>query len=452
MSPHHTSPTRLPIPSELEPFSESAWIEVVRSMDEVYNELLQYEVVLEQKNSELEESQQFIFSILTSMSDLLVVCDRNGMIEEVNQSLLTFTGKTEQEMKGAKLDSLFADAAGCATAKRMISSLTTEPANDVELQFRTRDGNSTPVALNFTPRLSSAKKRLGVVITGRPLGELRRAYHKLREAHDELKRTQQQLLQSEKMASLGKLVAGVAHELNNPISFVLGNMHAMQRYTPRLKRYLDAIHDGEPREVLEKLRTELRIDHILDDLQPLLDGSVEGAERTRVIVDGLKRFSAADRDESIEFNLAETIERSVHWVTRATPTHFRVQIDLPKDMPFFGSPGQIQQVITNLVLNASDATEKLPDPLLIITAEVVGEVLCIRFRDNGPGISEQVMSKIFDPFYTTKPVGKGTGLGLSISYGIIERHGGQLSASNLEGGGAEFKLCLPRAKRNQSGK
>jgi two-component system sensor histidine kinase HupT/HoxJ len=452
MSTHHTSPSRLPIPSDLDPFSESAWIEVVRSMDEVYNELLQYEVVLEQKNSELEESQQFIFSILTSMSDLLVVCDRNGVIEEVNHSLLAFTGKSEQEMKGAKLSSLFADETDCAVARRVISSLTTEPANDVELQFRTRDGNITPVALNFTPRLSGAKKLLGVVITGRPVGELRRAYHKLREAHDELKRTQQQLLQSEKMASLGKLVAGVAHELNNPISFVLGNMHAMQRYTPRLKRYLDAIHDGESREVLQKLRTELRIDHILGDLQPLLDGSVEGAERTRDIVDGLKRFSAADRDENVEFNLAETIERSVHWVTRATPTNFRVQIELPKDMPFFGSPGQIQQVITNLVQNASDATEKMPEPSLTITAEVVGERLCIRFRDNGPGISEQALGKIFDPFYTTKPVGKGTGLGLSISYGIIERHGGQLSASNAEGGGAEFKLCLPRANRNQTGK
>jgi two-component system sensor histidine kinase HupT/HoxJ len=416
-------------------------------MDEVYNELLQYEVVLEQKNSELEESQQFIFSILTSMSDLLVVCDRNGVIEEVNQSLLAFTGKTEQEMKGAKLASLFVDESACATAKRMISGLTTEPANDVELQVRTRDGNATPVAFNFTPRLSRARKLLGVVITGRPVGELRRAYHKLREAHDELKRTQQQLLQSEKMASLGKLVAGVAHELNNPISFVLGNMHAMQKYTPRLKRYLDAIHTGESRESLERLRSELRIDRMLDDLAPLLTGAVEGAERTRVIVDSLKRFSAADRDENIEFNLAETIERSVHWVTRATPLKFRVVMDLPKEMPFYGSPGQIQQVITNLVQNASDATEGLPDPVLTITAEVVGETLCILFRDNGPGISEQSMGRIFDPFYTTKPVGKGTGLGLSISYGIIERHGGLLSVSNAVEGGAEFKLCLPRSNR-----
>ena len=441
------TPSRLPAPSEMDPFSESAWIDVVRSMDEVYNELLQYEVVLEQKNSELEESQQFIFSILTSMSDLLVVCDRNGVIEEVNHSLLAFTGKTEQELKGAKLSSLFADENDCSTAKRVISSLTTEPANDVELQFRTRQGNATPVALNFTPRLSSTQKLLGVVITGRPLGELRRAYHKLREAHDQLKRTQQQLLQSEKMASLGKLVAGVAHELNNPISFVLGNMHAMQRYTPRFKRYLDAIHGGASREELEKLRAELRIDHILNDLAPLLTGAVEGAERTRDIVDGLKRFSAADRDENIEFNLAETIERTVHWVTRAAPTKFRVVIDVPKEMPFYGSPGQIQQVITNLVQNASDATENLPDPMLTITAREDGGGICILFRDNGPGISEQAMGKIFDPFYTTKPVGKGTGLGLSISYGIVERHGGRLSVSNAAEGGAEFKLCLPRANR-----
>lgn len=443
----HGSPARLPTPNVMETFSESAWIDVVRSMDEVYNELLQHEVVLEQKNTELEESQQFIYSILTSMSDLLVVCDRNTVIEEVNHALIVFTGRTEQELKGAKLGSLFSDEGGCVAAKRVITALTTEPANDVELQFKTRDGGATPVALNFTPRLSGAGKLLGVVITGRPLGELRRAYHKLREAHEELKRTQQQLLQSEKMASLGKLVAGVAHELNNPISFVLGNMHAMQRYTPRLKRYLDAVHQGATQEALDKLRTELRIDHILNDLAPLLAGAVEGAERTRDIVDGLKRFSAADRNENIEFNLAETIERSVHWVTRATPVNFRVSMEIPKELPFLGSPGQIQQVIINLVQNASDATEAQLEPKLCITAEVDEANIVILFRDNGPGISASAMSKIFDPFYTTKPVGKGTGLGLSISYGIIERHGGQLSVSNAVEGGAEFKLYLPCANR-----
>lgn len=426
-----------------EALSESTWIEVIRKMDEVYNELLQYEVALEQKNAALEESQQFIFSVLTSMSDLLVVCDRHAVIEEVNHALIAFTGKLEEELKGTKLSALFAEAGSCEVAEKVIARLGSEPAHDLELQFRTRDGGAMPVALNFTPRLSGAGKLLGVVITGRPVGELRRAYRALREAHDELKRTQQQLLQSEKMASLGRLVAGVAHELNNPISFVLGNVHAMRRYTPRLKRYLDAVHAGADHEALARLREELRIDRILDDLAPLLDGAIEGAERTRDIVDGLKRFSAADRNENVEFNLAEIIERSVHWVTRATPPGFSVSMDLPEQLPVRGSPGQMQQVIINLVQNAADATDGVASPRLAVRAWQENGENIATFRDNGPGIAAEALDKIFDPFYTTKAVGKGTGLGLSISYGIIERHGGRLSAGNLPEGGAEFVLSLP---------
>jgi two-component system sensor histidine kinase HupT/HoxJ len=162
-------------------------------------------------------------------------------------------------------------------------------------------------------------------------------------------------------------------------------------------------------------------------------------------VDGLKRFSAADRNENVQFNLVEIIERSVHWVTRATPPGFRVELDLPEQLPVAGSPGQMQQVIINLVQNAADATDRISAPLLAIKAwEENGEVVTV-FRDNGPGIARESLDKIFDPFYTTKPVGKGTGLGLSISYGIVERHGGQLSAGNGEEGGAEFMLRLPMA-------
>ena len=428
-----------------EAMSETTWMEVVHRMDEVYNELLQHEVELEQKNAALEESQQFIFSVLTSMSDLLVVCDRHEIIEEVNQALVEFTGKREDELKGASLLSLFAEPGSCDAAKRVITRLVAEPAHDLELQFRTRDGGCTPVALNFTPRLSRDGKLLGMVITGRPVGELRRAYHSLREAHEELKHTQQQLLQSEKMASLGRLVAGVAHELNNPISFVLGNVHAMLRYTTRIKQYLDAVHAGASHEALARLREELRIDHILKDLSPLLDGAIEGAERTRDIVDGLKRFSATDRNENVAFNLTEIIERSVHWVTRATPAKFRVITDLPNDLSVIGSPGQMQQVIINLIQNAADATDHQLEPLLEVSARKENGDVVVLFHDNGPGIAAEALDKLFDPFYTTKPIGKGTGLGLSISYGIIERHGGKLSADNRHLGGAEFKLRLPRA-------
>jgi two-component system sensor histidine kinase HupT/HoxJ len=426
-----------------EAFSESTWIDVIHKMDEVYNELLQYEVVLEKKNTELEESQQFIFSVLTSMSDLLVVCNRHGVVEEVNQSLVHFTGLSEQSLKGTKLGALFADASSISAAERVMVRLASEPAHDLELQFLSRGGGATPVALNFTPRLSSTGKLVGVVIIGRPVGELRRAYHALREAHDQLKRTQQQLLQSEKMASLGRLVAGVAHELNNPISFVLGNVHAMQRYAQRLKLYLEAVHQGESYEKLAALRLELHIDRILEDLSPLLDGAIEGAERTRDIVDGLKRFSAADRNENVAFNLVEIIERSVHWVTRATPTTFHVDMALAETLTVMGSPGQMQQVIINLVQNAADATHNQQSQILKIRAWQENGKIIATFHDNGHGVADDALDKIFDPFYTTKSVGKGTGLGLSISYGIVERHGGELKVANHEHGGAEFMLTLP---------
>jgi two-component system sensor histidine kinase HupT/HoxJ len=284
-----------------------------------------------------------------------------------------------------------------------------------------------------------------MVITGRPVGELRRAYHALRQAHEDLKRTQQQLLHSEKMASLGRLVAGVAHELNNPISFVLGNVHALQRYAQRLQSYLGAVHRGAPADELARLRGELRIDRIIEDLAPLVEGTIEGAERTRDIVDGLKRFSAVDRQEAQRFNLAEIVERAVHWVGKAASERFRVELALPGELPVVGSSGQMQQVTMNLVQNAHDATAGRPDPRLEVRAWLEGGQAVVEFHDNGPGIEPENLPKIFDPFFTTKPVGKGTGLGLAISYGIVERHGGQLTARNHPDGGALFTLRLPLA-------
>jgi two-component system sensor histidine kinase HupT/HoxJ len=247
------------------------------------------------------------------------------------------------------------------------------------------------------------------------------------------------------MASLGRLVAGVAHELNNPISFVYGNTVAMKRYADRLTRYLAAIHSDVPRDEREALRTELRIDRMLDDLPSLIDGTVEGAERTRDIVDALKRFSVTDRDERLAFDLVEVVERAVQWVGKATANQFEVSLNLPASVDVMGSPGQVQQVVMNLVQNAADATENSSERRLDVTGRVEGTEAVIEFRDSGPGIPAENLHKLFDPFFTTKPVGRGTGLGLAISYGIVERHGGKLTASNHARGGALFSLRLPLA-------
>jgi two-component system, NtrC family, sensor histidine kinase HupT/HoxJ len=430
----------------LKNLGEEVWIEVIHKMDEVYNDLLQYEVALEEKNAALEESQRFVMSVLSSMSDILVVCDRNGRIEEVNPSLQAFSGGRMDDLIGRPLFELFADDGSRDAAERMFVGHGERGVQDCELNLRGADGGAMPVSLNCTPRFNHAGSQVGVVITGRPVGELRRAYQALREAHDDLQRTQQQLLQAEKLASLGRLVAGVAHELNNPISFVLGNVHALARYAQRLEHYLGALHGGVPADALADLRRELRIDPLLADLPSLIEGTVEGAERTRDIVDSLKRFSAADRDSFQSFNLTQVIERAVHWVSKASAENFRVEQDIPEGINVYGSPGQLQQVVMNLVQNARDATAGCADPCLTIRAEQVGDQVAVVFRDNGPGIPEADLARVFDPFFTTKPVGKGTGLGLAISYGIMDRHGGKLTAANRPEGGAEFVMTVPLSR------
>lgn len=435
----------------LEGVGETVWIDVIHKMDEVYNDLLQYEVALEEKNAALEASHQFIESVLASMSDILIACDRHGAIEEVNAALLRFIGQDEASLRGKPLVDLFADEASRQHARDFFSAQRREAVQDCELLIAGSDGSALPVSLNCTPRLSGTGKLVGMVVTGRPVGELRRAYHALRKAHEDLKRTQQQLLHSEKMASLGRLVAGVAHELNNPISFVLGNVLALQRYAGRLQTYLETVHscDGKRTPEIDHLRRELRIDRILQDMTPLLDGMIEGAERTRDIVDGLKRFSAIDRNADEPFNFTEVVERAVRWVTRSGMPGLRVQSDLPPELPVVGSSGQMQQVIMNIVQNACDAVfgeARTRPPVLEIVAQVHEGQVQLCFADNGPGISEANLARLFDPFFTTKPVGQGTGLGLSISYGIVERHGGKLEAANRPEGGALFTLSLPLAE------
>ena len=425
---------------------DGIWLDVIRKMDEVYNDLLQYEVALEEKNATLEDTQQFISSVLTSMSDLLIVCSRAGVIESVNAALASLLGVDAESLHGRTVFDLFSDEESRQCAGRLFADQSGQPAEEVEMQLKAANGSAIPVSLNWTPRYNGVGKMLGLVITGRPVGELRRAYQALRRAHEDLKTTQQQLIHSEKMASLGRLVAGVAHELNNPISFVYGNTLAMKRYAERLARYLGAVHGDVPLNEREALRGELRIDRLLDDLPSLIDGTVEGAERTRDIVDALKRFSATDRDERRAFDLVEVIERAVQWVSKATANQFEVRLNLPPALEVLGSPGQVQQVVMNLVQNAADATEGARERRLEISSGRGEEgQAVIEFRDSGPGIPAANLDKLFAPFFTTKPVGRGTGLGLAISYGIVERHGGKLTADNHPKGGALFTLQLPLA-------
>jgi PAS domain S-box-containing protein len=282
-------------------------------------------------------------------------------------------------------------------------------------------------------------------------------------AINKLRTTQSQLVQNEKMVSLGQLVAGVAHEINNPVNFIHANIAPARNYVLDL---LDAIktyqkYYPEPAiEVLNKIN-EIDLDYVAEDLPKLFNSMRVGTERIVEIVKSLRNFSRLDESDRKLANIHEGIESSLMILQNRLKSHNSrpaIQIiknyqQLPKIECF---PGQLNQVFMNILINAIDALEErdklrtpeecnlLPSTVTIRTYLAPGEIAGISIADNGPGIPEPAISRLFDPFFTTKPVGKGTGLGLSISHSIIvDRHGGNLNCISTLGKGAEFLIEIP---------
>ncbi len=433
---------------------ENTWLDVIHKMDEVYAQLVADEIAREEKNAELERTQQFIFSLLTAMSDVLLACDAQGRIEETNAALCRLVGRTDAQLRGQPMVDLLVGGADGEAARRLQEALASCKAQHggatVELDLADPNGAPVPVDFNCTSRLDERGRLVGHVCVGRPTGELKLAYHALQEAHEALKRTQAQLLHSEKLASLGRLVAGVAHELNNPISFLLGNVAALRRYGERLHKYLGAVHALPQTPELALLRRQLRVDETLADLPSLIEGMSEGGQRTADIVAALRRFSVMDREERSTVDLCDVVDRAIHWMKKGASPDFEIRWAPSGPAWVHGSAGQLLQVVMNLIQNAADACGAQPDGRLDIALEsTLGghkrPVWRLRFTDNGPGVAAADFARVFDPFFTTKPIGKGTGLGLSISYGLIEQHGGRLWLTPDRERGAEFLIELPAA-------
>lgn len=423
--------------------TDDAWVEVIQRMDAIYADLVNSQVALEDKNAELEQAHQFIESVLSSMHDVLVVTNIDGNIQRTNLTLEKFTGKNNKALCDKPLNILFPKAA-ISQVDDFPEKIRSGNLVDCEIDMLNSKGESVPMAVTCKAHYDYEGRLLGSVLTGRPLDEIRKAYHELKETHEALKATQQQLIQSEKMASLGRLVAGVAHELNNPISFVFGNMYALQSYEKRFRQYLEAVHKNISIEERDKLRKTLKIDRILDDIKPLLEGSLEGSERVKTIVQELRRFSTPKLNAIECFDLVDLIKSSIHWVTHSARTKPKLITNLPETLMITSNEGYIHQILINLLQNALDAVEECSTPRLEIALLEKDKKISVICRDNGIGISENNLLSIFDPFFTTKPVGKGTGLGLYISYGLAtEQCNGSLQVENHPDGGAVFTLSLP---------
>jgi len=282
--------------------------------------------------------------------------------------------------------------------------------------------------------------------------QLRSAHDELQAAYRELQSTQMQLIQREKMASVGQLVAGVAHELNNPIGFVYSNVTTLEDFVRRLRGMLE-VYRAVPLADADKSRIQgewesRKIDYALKYLDSMTQGIKEGAERARKIVRDLRVFARSQDDLWQPVDLHEELESSLtllnHLLKDRVDVH-RKYADLPTVECI---RSQIDQVFLNLLANAAQAMSG-PGAITIETRRE-GENALVVISDTGPGIPREVIGRIFDPFFTTKPVGEGTGLGLSISYEIVKKHGGEIRAESPPGGGAVFTLRLPLARVSPS--
>jgi len=420
--------------------SETMWLDVIHKMDEVYSDLLRYESDLEWKNKELEEAQTFISSVVASVSDILVVVDGRGLIQQVNPAFLRVLLRDEQELLGCSAADFIADQDRGFAMTMLIQNGSLEESH-AELRFLTAVGLSDVMAVNCSARLDHLGRRVGTVLTGRPIGELRRAYEALHKAHLELQQAQRKLVEQEKMASLGRLVAGVAHELNNPISFVYGNIHTLERYRQTLVKYFDTVHLD--REQAENLRKALKIDAVLDDLESLIEGTLEGAARVSEIVRNLRRLSFSKTGDRQNVDLEKILRTASHWASRSKKSKAEIEFSLVQGVQVEAHEGQIHQVAVNMIDNALDAVRGMDNPKITVTLRQNERDAIITVSDNGPGIAAEAFDKIFEPFFTTKTVGEGTGLGLWISYNIIQDHAGTIVAANIPSGGACFTVTLP---------
>ena len=282
--------------------------------------------------------------------------------------------------------------------------------------------------------------------------ELQKANEELKRAFEQLKAAQSQLVHSEKMASLGQLVAGVAHELNNPIGFIYANFQHLQEYTEELFAALDDIGRlPMPEEAmgrLEEILTQHDIPFIREDLPKIIKSGRAGATRIKEIVSALRRFSRLDEAEVKPVPLEDGIDDTLAILHNQIKNRIEVIKDYRLREPVECRSSQINQVFMNIIHNAIQAMGE--KGRLEIVTEREGEMAVVRIRDTGPGIPPEIRDRIFDPFFTTKKVGEGTGLGLSISYGIVQDHAGEILVESAPGEGATFIIRLPLRYRPSS--
>lgn len=413
-----------------------------------------------------EQAENLFMAALDTVPDTILVVDENGAIEQANPAAEQLFQINTDRSIGHHLNELFSELAGTPE----------QWPNRSELKLRQANQNFRIVEATISQRSRLGKLQEYIVIlrdiTERKQAEealllseatLRKQTTQLQQTLQELKQTQAQLIQTEKMSSLGQLVAGVAHEINNPVNFIYGNLTHINKYAQNLLDLIKAYQQNCNcnHDKIQELIEEIELDFLIEDLPKSLTSMRVGASRIREIVLTLRNFSRLDEAEMKPVNIHEgldstllILQNSIEEKTNCPGINIIKKYgNLPKVECY---AGQLNQVFMNILNNGIDVlherdkartageSKSNPSTIVIKTSVCDRNWVRITIKDNGLGMSQDVQARLFDPFFTTKPVGKGTGLGLSISYQIIvDKHKGRMRCNSQPGQGAEFIIEIP---------
>ena len=394
--------------------------------------------------------------IIENINSALIVVDLRGCITFANLAAEQILGGEGGDLGGREVADWFGHRGGDESEeedpiRRCLEDGTR--SRGAEAMLQRADGQWIPIGVSCSPRLDAAGRSRGAVAVFQDLSGI--------------KQLELQVRQAEKMASIGQLAAGVAHEVNNPMGFIHANLRQMSEYLGDLNKYFEAadrlqqtIGEGD----LEVIRAaaadvsavsrEIDLDYVRSDFEKALLESGEGAERIRHIVKDLRDFSRADLPERTRSDLNQAVDSTANivYTMMKHSVHFeKSYAQLPQIDAY---PMQLKQVFMNLLVNAHqaiEAREEREPGVIRIETEQVGDEVVVRIGDTGIGIAEGDRSRIFEPFFTTKPVGSGTGLGLSTCFNIIERHGGRIVVESEVGRGSTFEVWLPLATKKDPG-
>jgi PAS domain S-box-containing protein len=376
--------------------------------------------------------RRYLENVIQNMYSGLVVVDEAGRVAVANPMAEQILGEPRGSLRGRALADWFGAAAardGC------IGRTLREGARvgGVEGVVTRADGRTVPVAISCAPLLDADGTQLGAVVIFPDVSEL--------------VQLQSQVLHAEKMASLGRLAAGVAHEINNPMGFVHANLAQMEEYLEDVAKLLEAARQGPER--FEAVSREIDAAALLDDFGQAIRESQEGSERIRHIVQDLRAFAHRDDGEWVEADLNRCLDSTAHIVWTMMKHTVVLQKEYGALPPVRCHPKQLEQVFMNLLVNAYQAIEARAahdrgTGRIQLRTEVVDDGVRISVADDGVGIPPEIADRIFEPFFTTKEVGEGTGLGLSTSFEIVRRHGGTIRALPRRGGGTVFEVYLPK--------